>query len=225
MDGIRNSGEVDTHSIFFFFYRNISNISSAHRAHTTFTVFAKHLFLMDSSLELMVSVKGIENGFGLGSRLRCDAYHNFKFTLCETYVNNVVPNRIIVHHRWHQCDMTVDSVFRMQCGTYLQPIKMPDISISIPTRRTKSVRFRSKRYFWIIFLWTVSRVKTNEKKMVLMDQANSSDWHAQTHARSVVERDANNLFEKCKNSLSLSSACEFSAQRNCDSSQWQNAFR
>lgn len=97
MDGIRNLGEVDTH--FFFFYRNISNVSSAHRAHTTFTVFAKHLFLMDSLLELMVSVEGIENGFGFGSRHRCDAYHNFKPTLGRTYVNNVVPNRIIVHHR------------------------------------------------------------------------------------------------------------------------------
>lgn len=30
---------------------------------------------------------------------RCDAYHNFQPIFFEAYVNNVVPNRIIVRHR------------------------------------------------------------------------------------------------------------------------------
>lgn len=87
---------------------------------------------------LIVSAKGIENG---SDSLRFSHNHNFQPIFSETYVNNVVPNRITVRHRWHiRCDIVPLRLYLFIYSERCQPIAkciMPDISIVIQSTQIK----------------------------------------------------------------------------------------
>lgn len=96
---------------------------------------------------IMVSVKGIRKCLVRFVSLSASthyAYHNFQPIFSETYVNNVVPNRITVHHRWHQCDLMAECV-SVASAYYSYQERCVQCS-PLPTTKAGQFNFNAKRH-------------------------------------------------------------------------------